>query len=311
MKALVATGTPGPLVTFANVPEPTATSGDALVQVEAFSINRGEYFELAGVYAPPAAAGFRPGKDIAGRVIQAATNGSGPQAGHRVVAYLENGGWAERAAVPTASLSVLPDNVTAVQAAALPLAGLTALRLVRTAGSLAGRRILLTGASGGVGHYVVELAVAAGAEITAVTGSAERGKQLAVLGANVVQDVSEASGPFDIVLESVGGGTFPAALAKLAAGGTVLWFGQASLAPVTLSFFDLFGVTPAAIRHFAHWISDVPDSQDLATLVRLVSAGKLHPEIGRTADWADTANTLDDLNDRLIRGNAVLTLAGN
>jgi NADPH:quinone reductase-like Zn-dependent oxidoreductase len=213
--------------------------------------------------------------------------------------------------VPTGKLAVLPDNVTVVDAAALPLAGLTALRLLREAGTVSGTRILLTGASGGVGHFVTELGARAGAQVTAVTASAERGRRLATLGAaRVVQDLADAHGPFDVVLESVGGETFTAALSLLAPGGTVLWFGQASLSPVTLSFFDLFGVTPVTIKHFPHWVSTTPDSEDLETLVNLVAADGLHPEIGRTADWAETASVLDDLVRRRVRGNAVLTVRG-
>jgi NADPH:quinone reductase len=110
------------------------------------------------------------------------------------------------------------------------------------------------------------------------------------------------------VLESVGGDVFRQALARLAPGGTLIWFGQASREPVTLSFFDLLYDQPSAtIRHFSYADSP-PCGADLAILVRLVAHGLLHPEIGRVADWADTAGTLADLRDRRIRGNAVLTV---
>jgi NADPH:quinone reductase-like Zn-dependent oxidoreductase len=309
MKALTATGVPARTVEFTEVAEPAAGPSEAVVEVDAFSVNRGEGFSLTGVYGAPAERGWLPGQDVAGRVVRAAEDGSGPSVGQRVVGHPDSGGWAERVAVPTSRLAVLPDEVSAVDAAALPLAGLTALRLLRDAGALTGRRILLTGASGGVGHFLTELAAAGGAEITAVTASPERGQKLSVLGAaRVVQDLAEAQGPFEVVLESVGGETFTAALALLAPGGVVLWYGQASLDPVTLSFFDLLGVTPLTIKHFPHWVSATTDGEDLETLVDLVAAGNLHPEIGRTADWAETASVLDDLARRRIRGNAVLTL---
>jgi NADPH:quinone reductase-like Zn-dependent oxidoreductase len=137
----------------------------------------------------------------------------------------------------------------------------------------------------------------------------ERGQRLADLGAaHVVQDVADAEGPFDVVLESVGGETFSVALSRLAPAGTVLWFGQASLQPLTLSFFDLLGISPVTIKHFPHWVSTTSDGDDLATLVDLVATDRLHPEIGRIADWAETATVLDDLTSRRIRGNAVLTV---
>jgi NADPH:quinone reductase len=256
-------------------------------------------------------AGCRPGKDVAGLVVQAAADGSGPRIGQRVVAHPAGLGWAEYAAVPTDRVAVLPDTISTVVAAALPLAGVTALRLLRTAGCVAGHRLLLTGASGGVGHYFVELAAAAGAEITAVTATPERGRRLTELGAAaIVHDVTDAKGPFDLVLESAGGRSLPAGLARLAPHGTLIWFGQASREPVCLDFLD-FGSRPhpATIRFFGYEDETRPLADDLAALVKLVATGRLHPEIGRLADWAATAEVIDDLRNRRINGNAVLTVA--
>jgi NADPH:quinone reductase-like Zn-dependent oxidoreductase len=309
MKAWVATGKPGEPLALAEVPDPVPGTGEVLVAVDAYSVNRGEMFSLNGVYGTPAQAGWRPGQDIAGTVLQAAPDGSGPAPGTRVVGHPEAAGWAERAVVPVSRLAELPDEMPGAVAAALPLAGLTALRLVRAAGNLAGRRVLLTGASGGVGHYLNELAAGNGALVTAVTSTAGRGSRLAERGAEaVVLDVSDAVGPYAVIMESVGGKTFTAALAKLTPGGTVLWYGQAGLEPLVLDFFALSPITPFTLRHFPHWVSDTTDAQDLATLVRLTVIGRLHPEIGRSADWTETTAVLDDLYQRRIRGNAILTI---
>ncbi|WP_030798543.1 zinc-binding dehydrogenase [Streptomyces sp. NRRL S-337] len=306
MKALIPTGDPAEPVVLADVPEPTPRPHEALVKVEAFSVNRGETFKLERPVP-----GERPGKDVAGLVVQPAADGSGPSGITRVVGHPMAGGWAEYVAVPTDALAVLPDGVPVLQGAALPLAGLTALRLLRAAGPVVGRRVLLTGASGGVGHYVTELAAAAGAQVTAVTRDAERGARLAGLGAaEIVHEVADASGPFDLVLESTGGQALPLALARLARRGTLIWFGQASRTPATLDFFDFFrGPESAVLRHFHYLDADTRLDDDLAALVRLTDEGRLHPEIGRVADWADTAATLTDLRDRRIRGKAVLTLS--
>jgi NADPH:quinone reductase-like Zn-dependent oxidoreductase len=305
VKALVGAGRPGALVGLADVAMPEPAPDEALVKVEAFSVNRGEIFRLEEPRP-----GARPGKDIAGLVVQAAADGTGPAAGQRVVGHPESGGWAEYAAVPAAALAPLPDSVPAVQAAALPLAGLTALRLLRSAGSMAGRRILLTGASGGVGHYVTELAASSGADITPVTATHERGIRLSELGAAaVVRDIDAAAGPFDLILESTGGANLARAVGRLGRGGTLIWFGQASRDPATLSFFDILGgPQTVTIRSFAYWDPPVPYGRDLAVLLRLVASGRLHPEIGRLAGWEDTAATLTDLYERRIRGNAVLTI---
>jgi NADPH2:quinone reductase len=306
VKALIATGQREAAVAFTDISMPRPQPGESLVKVEAFSVNRGEIFLLED-----SRAGARPGKDIAGVVVQAAAHGTGPMAGQRVVGHPEAGGWAEYAAVPVSSMTPIPDRVPAVQAAALPLAGLTALRLLRTVGDIAGRRILLTGASGGVGHYFTELAANAGAEVTAVTSSVERGQQLIRLGAvAVIHDIAAADGPFDVVLESTGGGNLPLALGRLTHRGTLIWFGQASRCPATLSFFDIRdGPGSVTIRQFSYYDFDTPYGEDLAILVRLVTTGRLHPEIGRLADWSDTAATLTDLYQRRIRGNAVLTIS--
>ncbi|MFI1172508.1 zinc-binding dehydrogenase [Streptomyces melanogenes] len=304
MQRLIPTGDAARPVAFAEVPQPVPQPDEVLIKVEAFAPNRGETFLLE--HPRP---GLLPGKDVAGLVVQAAADGSGPGIGARVVGHPALGGWAEYAAVPTHSLAVLPDSVDSVRAAALPLAGITALRLLRAAGSLAGRRVLLTGASGGVGHYVTELAVGAGAELTAVTATPVRGERLAELGARVVHEVAAAQGPFDVVLESTGGTDLPVALSKVRPGGLLVWFGQASRSPVTLDFFELFkGPERATIQHFHY--AGAPYGSDLATLVRLVERGLLHPEIGRTADWTETAATLVDLRERRIRGKAVLVTGG-
>lgn len=308
MKALLPTGDPAKLVAHGEAEQPRPGPGQALVKVEAFSVNRGEVFRLHGALP---GVGLLPGKDIAGLVVQAAADGNGPRAGQRVVGHPPGGGWAEYAAVDTDRLAVLPDTVSTVAAAALPLAGLTALRLLRTAGSLAGRSLLVTGASGGVGHYVTELAVAAGAQVTAVSATPERGRRLAEFGATVIHDLAAADGPFHTVMESVGGDTTARALALLRPHGELIWFGQASRQPATLSFFDFFtGPSSAAVRHFHYEDFAELYAADLTALVRLVAEERLHPEIGRLADWDETATVLADLHDRRIAGNAVLLTAG-
>ncbi|MET9492870.1 zinc-binding dehydrogenase [Nocardia sp. NPDC006630] len=308
MKALTATADDR-LITLAEITDPAPAAGEAVIEVEAFSVNRGDYFALTGVYGTEVVPGHVPGQDVAGRIVTAAADGTGPAVGTRVVAHAAGGGWAEQVAVATDAITALPQQLPATIAATLPLAGLTALRLLRRAGAVAGKRLLVTGASGGVGHLVVELAIAAGATVTAVAATRERGQRLADYGAEVLTDVDAATDRFDIVLESVGGDTFAAALRHLAPGGTVVWFGQASRQPVQLDFFDLFGATPFTLHHFPHWVADTTDAEDLAELVRLAAAGIIHPEVGRIADWTETATVLTDLVHRRIRGNAVLTLA--
>lgn len=292
------------LVALADVEPPEPQPGEALVAVEAYSINLGEILLLSGGRQEP------PGKDVAGRVLRAAADGSGPAAGTRIVAHVDAGGWSEQVRVPTRRLAELPDGVTAAAAAALPIAGLTALRLIRLAGEVAEQRVLLTGASGGLGHYFVELAAAAGAKVTAVTATEARGERLLALGAEAaVRSVDDADGGFDVAIESVGGEVFGQALQKLTTDGLMLWIGQASLEPARADFFALpAGPIDVTIRTLHYWRQSDRDAEDLATLVDLVDKGRLHPEIGETAAWTDTPRVLADVRDRRVRGKAVLTL---
>lgn len=303
MRAIIADGT-GTVVS-SEAPEPEQGRAHALVAVAAYSVNRGETF-----LPERRARGWRPGKDVAGVVAAAAPDGSGPPVGTRVVGHAAAGGWAERVAVATSALTELPGGVASTTAAAMPLAGRTALRLLRRAGALASRSLLVTGASGGVGHYVTEPAVAAGARVTAVSATVERGARMRELGAQTVTDLADAEGPFDVAMESVGGDTFAAVRRLVRPEGLVLWFGQASRTPITVDFFDRVDDTVGArIEQFDYTRSDRTDGADLATLVRLVDGGRLHPEIGTLRHWADTAAVIADLRERRLRGNAVLTIS--
>ena len=288
-------------VGLGDVDEPAPADHEVVVQVEAYSVNRGETFLLESPRP-----GWRPGKDVAGTVVQPAGSGAGPVRGRRVVAHPESGGWAERVAVPVDRLAALPDEVPPSVAAALPLAGLTAVRLARTVGSLAGRRVLLTGASGGVGHYFVELATAQGAYVTAVVSSAERGARLRSLGADVITDIEPAGDGYDVVIVSVGGRVFPAAWRRLSNDGLFVWMGQSSRQRPVIDFFDWRGGTSATLRKFLYSDDPTPVADDLATLVRLVRLGHLHPEIDSVRPWSETPDVLAALLARRIRGNAVL-----
>ena len=127
----------------------------------------------------------------------------------------------------------------------------------------------------------------------------------------MVHDVAAAQGPFDVVMESVGGDSLPVALARLARDGLLIWFGQASRNPVLLNFFDFFaGPADGRIRHFDYTRGASGFAADLATLIRLVAEGRLHPEIGVRRPWTETAQVLADLRARRIRGNAVLIVPG-
>lgn len=155
------------------VAAPQAGPSEALVQVEAISLNRGEVLG-----ATMAEAGWRPGWDLAGTVINPAANGTGPQVGSRVVGAVGAGSWAEQVAVPTNSLAELPARVMFAQAATLPTAGLTALWVLEKGGLLMRRRVLITGSTDGVGLFAHQLAMLSGAY---VVGTARQARNEALV----------------------------------------------------------------------------------------------------------------------------------
>jgi len=200
------------------LPEPQPARNELLVAVRAFSLNRGELRSLVNN-----AEGWVPGQDVGGVVLQQAADGSGPAAGSRIVALMDEFGWAERAAVPSHRMAVLPDTVSFSQAATLPVAGLTALRTLRHGAPLLGKRVLITGAAGGVGTIAVQLAARSGARVTAVVGRVERAAGLKELGSfEVIEGIDKAIGRFGLILESVGGASLTHAIKLVEARGTVV-----------------------------------------------------------------------------------------
>src|SRR5271163_4387647 len=138
-----------------------ASPDEVTVRVTAISLNRGEVRRATSQGKP----GDRPGWDFAGIVEAPAANGSGPPVSTRVVGLLPSGAWAERVRAPSDAVAPLPEAVSDAQAATLPVAGLTALHALRQGGLLLGRKVLVDGASGGVGHLACQLAAAAGAVV--------------------------------------------------------------------------------------------------------------------------------------------------
>ena len=285
------------------VPEPSPNRNEALVAVQAFSLNRGELRSIVSN-----GEGWIPGQDIAGTILRQAEDGSGPPVGARVVALTDEFGWAERVAVPTHRIAVLPDTVGFAQAATLPVAGLTALRTLRLGGALVGRRVLITGAAGGVGTLAIQIAARSGAKVTAVVGRADRGAGLRELGAHeVVEGIENAQGRYALILESGGGASLSHAVRLIEPRGTIVVYGNSSTEPSTLAFADFRPAQNARIQSFFYFTSEAEDqfAPDLALLAALVADGKLRPVIGAERSWRDFKEVAEALRARTIAGKAV------
>jgi NADPH:quinone reductase-like Zn-dependent oxidoreductase len=296
---------PGRLV-IRPVPDPAPDRGEAVVRVRTLSLNRGEV-RRAGM----ASAGWRPGWDLAGEVERAAADGSGPRAGARVVGLLAEGAWAERVAVPAQALAELPD-VTLAQAATFPVAGLTALHALAKGGLALGRRVLVTGATGGVGDFAVQLARLSGAHVTASARRADQGPALRQLGAHevVVGDEIPPSPKYDVVLDSVGDRTLGTALADLERGGVCVAYGGSASSEVTFDLRQFFLAGRATLYGFYLFseLGGEPPAVGLRRLAELVAAGQLAPHISLERPWSEIAGVAQDLVARRFPGKAVLTV---
>lgn len=294
------------------VEAPVPQRAEALVRVHALSLNRGEVRRAA-----TAAAGWRPGWDFAGVVERAAVDGSGPQEGTRVVGLLSSGAWAEVVAAPTVAIAALPDVVTFAQASTLPVAGLTALYALDRAGNPLGKRVLVTGASGGVGHLAVQLARDAGARVVGLVRQERHAETARKAGAHAVVASDDATaaadhGPYDVVLDSVGGATLGAVMGMLGERGVCVTFGASGGAEATFDVRRFFGTGGLSLYGFIlfHEVQSVPASVGLARLTRLLEAGRLTPQIDVERPWTEIGTVAQQLRDRQFPGKAVLHVRG-
>ena len=295
------------------VEAPQPGPSEALVQVEAISLNRGEVMR-----AMAAEAGWRPGWDLAGTVIKQAANGTGPQVGSRVVGMPapDAGAWAEQVAVPANMLAGIPDSVTFAQAATLPIAGLTALRALEKGGLLLNRHVLITGSTGGVGLFAHQLARLSGASIVGTARQTRNEALVREAGADEVivgddLEPARAYGPYDLIIESLGGKALASALSLLAPGGTCVTLGWSVSPSVTFdlrNFNVTGGVTLDGLRMSVE-LQRRSASEDLAWLAQLVAEQQLRTPIEVEASWHEIGEVAQRLLQRQFTGKAVLHLA--
>jgi len=307
MRALVADPTASPPLSLADVPEPAPGPGELLLDMEAASVNRGEIRTAAK--QPP---GTVIGWDVAGTVAALGEGVTTFDVGERVVALSPNGGsFAERVVVPAEWTAPLPSACDFVPAATLPVAGVTAAGTLRLARTHAGDRVLVTGAAGGVGQFILQLALQARATVTGQAASEERAAAVRATGAEALVhpgDGSPVDGQFDVVLDGIGGPMLGPLLAATAPNGRVVVYGNSADAESTFRVETFYskGVTIYGFRVF----TSVPPDQvvkDMAALADQVASGTLSIKVQATAPLADALPLIADLYARKVTGKVVLT----
>lgn len=307
---VVAPNAAGKLV-IQDVDAPAPLAGEAVVQVEAVSLNRGEV--RMSMNAP---AGRRPGWDLAGTVLQAAQDGSGPTVGTRVVGLLRSGAWARQVAVPTNQVAPIPDNVMFAQAATIPVAGLTALHGLWKGGFLLERAVLITGATGGVGDYAIQLAKLAGAKVVAHVRREDQADAVRQIGADAVLvgdtltgENAKPFGDYALMLDAVGGDTLGALLGLVEEGTKIVTYGTSAGNDVTFNaqtFYNKGMTTLYGMILFDELKTVESADKGLARIAKLIGEDKLKPQISVEADWTQIADVAQQLLNRSYAGKAVL-----
>ncbi|MEW1861120.1 zinc-binding dehydrogenase [Streptomyces sp. NPDC088194] len=308
MKALtIDHSAPGHLA-LATVPDPEPAAHQALVRVHSFSLNAGEVHHVV----PGGDPGAVPGWDAAGVVVQPAADGSGPAAGTPVVTLGADGAWAELRAVETALIGTVPEGADLGPMSALPVAAGTALRALHRIGPILGRRVLVTGAGGGVGRFTLQLAARGGAHVIALTGDPAKEEALRGLGAHeVVTDPAalQRLEPVHGVVELVGGAHLVAAHGALAGSGVLVAAGHVSGAGEQFPHGALFGDGGRHNRQMATYflLDDAAGlGADLSWLAALTARGELDPQVALRTDWTQVASAAAELAGRRVPGKAVI-----
>ena len=313
---------PEAVLELAEVPRPTPGDGDVLVRVHAASVDRGTWHIMAGLPYPMRAAGFglrrpkaaNPGRSIAGIVVSVGRGVAGFSEGDQVYGTCESA-FAEYALVSPARLAHKPASLTFEQAAAIPISGLTALQAVRDHGKVhAGERVLVLGASGGVGTFTVQIAKAFGAEVTGVC-SAGKVDLVRSLGADHVldyatDDPTSGATQYDVILDIGGNRPLSALRRALTPTGRLVivggetdgrWLGGTDR-QIRATLLSLF------VRQQLGTFLSSENAADLDALRELVDSGAISPAIDRTYPLAEVAAAIRDVSEGRARGKVVVAI---
>ena len=298
---------------LAEVETPVPAAGEVLVRVLGISVNPADWHSMRGkpLFSRATLGLLRPkhkilGVDIAGQVEGVGTGVTRFEPSDEVYANLLDhgyGGFAEYVAAPADVTSPKPENLTFGEAAAVPMAAVTALQGLRHPGEIRPeQKVLINGASGGVGTFAVQIAKSYGAEVTAVT-STRNLDLVRSLGADHVIDYTttdfvRSGRRYDLILETIGNRSVPDLRRALAEGGKAAVTGFTTVA-------KLMGVSLRGGKDIA-MVSAHVSAKELEVLTELIEAGKLSPEVDRRYPFAEIPAAIAYLEQGHARGKVVV-----
>ena len=300
-----------------DLPVPQPQAGEVLIKVKAAGVNYADVLQRKGTYPMPVTLPYVTGYEVAGVIDTLGDGVTHLQPGQRVMAMIQDGGYAEYAIAPAERAIPLPDSLGDAEATALLVQGMTAVGLLRTGNY---ESVLVLAAAGGVGSVLVQLAKNQGKRVIAAVGSDAKKAQALAFGADVVvsyrnagrtdadwvQQVREATDGQGVAaaFDAVGGAVGVGALQTLGAGGTLVVFGAASGEPTPLVGQQLIGQVQA-VRGYTLF-ADVPKFADFAgELFGYLQAGKLKLPV-QTYPFADVQTAHRDMESRRTQGKVVL-----
>ncbi len=298
---------------LAEVEKPTANANEVLVKVLAVSVNPADWHTLRGkpIFARASFGLRRPkttilGVDVAGQVEAVGGDVTRFKPGDEVYANLFNhgyGGFAEYVAVPVDALVLKPANLSYEEAAAIPMAGVTALQGLRHHGEIgAGQKVLVNGASGGVGHFAVQIAKSYGSEVTGVT-STRNVDFVRSLGADRIidytrEDFTRTEQSWDRIIDVVGNRSASDLRRALTPGGTCAVIGFTSMRKMLNVKLRGGKQIPLVLAHAT--------GKDVEFLGQLIEAGKLRPRIDRRYPFDQLPEAIRYLEEGRARGKVVV-----
>ena len=322
MKAIVQDkfGAPDDVLGLKEIDQPAVEEDDVLVRVHAASIHIGDSYGMRGVpyimrpvFSLSRAKNRVPGTDIAGTVETVGKSVTHLKPGDEVFGWCK-GAFAEYVAVSQDALALKPANLTAEQAAAVGVSAFTALQALRDHGKVEpGQKVLITGASGGVGTFAVQIAKSFGADVTGVCSTRNVDMVRSIGAAHVIdytqEDFLRSGQRYDLILDNVGNHSLSDTRAALTPNGTLL----ANGAPVSgwvggLGHVATASVVSLFVRQQGRPFVSMPNKEDLATLAELARAGKITPVIDRTYPLSETAVAMTHVGEGHAQGTTIITM---